>query len=160
MEGPSACTSTAPNYQALAVQIKQWGKELGFQKVGISDCDLSEATRNLKEWLRNNFHGEMYYMSRHAAMRSKPADLLPGTVRIISARMDYLPESMQASEMILKDPARGFVSRYALGRDYHKVVRKRLQRLADHIASRVGQFGYRAFSDSAPVLEKAIAEKA
>ncbi|MGH8552468.1 MAG: tRNA epoxyqueuosine(34) reductase QueG, partial [Methylococcales bacterium] len=144
----------------LANKIKHWGGQLGFQKIGIADCDLSQAAVRLNQWLEKSFHGEMDYMQRHSPLRGKPEQLLPGTIRVISARMDYLPEAIQESEKILKDPAQGYISRYALGRDYHKLIRKRLQRLADKITARIGPFGYRAFTDSAPVLEKALAEKA
>ncbi len=144
----------------LANEIKHWGKELGFQKVGITDCDLSEAEVHLNQWLRNSFHGEMDYMQRHGLKRCTPEKLLPGAIRVISARMDYLPEATQESEKVLQDPAQGYISRYALGRDYHTLIRKRLQRLVDKITARIGPFGYRAFTDSAPVMEKALAEKA
>ncbi|MGR9107440.1 MAG: tRNA epoxyqueuosine(34) reductase QueG, partial [Gammaproteobacteria bacterium] len=151
---------TGPDYARLAIEIKRWGVELGFQKVGITDCDLSRAETHLQRWLDAAFHGEMEYMERHARLRSKPENLLPGTIRILSARMDYLPEALLAAEKILNDPERGYISRYALGRDYHKLIRKRLQKLADRICARIGPFGFRAFTDSAPVLEKALAEKA
>lgn len=144
----------------LATQIKQWGVELGFQKLGISDTDLAEHEKHLQDWLDDGFHGEMHYMARHGTRRSRPASLLPGTVRVICARMDYLPEGARQAEVLLTEPEKALVSRYALGRDYHKVLRKRLQKLADRIESKIGDFGYRVFVDSAPVLEKALAEKA
>jgi epoxyqueuosine reductase len=142
----------------LARRIKRWGRELGFQRIGICDTALDEAERHLAQWLAEGFHGEMAFMQRHGSMRTRPAELLPGTVRIISARMDYLPDAADPRQ-ILDDPSRAFISRYALGRDYHKVMRRRLQRLADRIVAEAGPFGYRAFVDSAPVMEKAIAEK-
>jgi epoxyqueuosine reductase len=147
------------DFNRLATSIKRWGKDLGLQKVGITDTDLSEAERHLDAWLACGFHGEMDYMQRHGRKRTRPADLVPDTLRIISVRMDYRPDESEPAH-ILDDPARAFISRYALGRDYHKVLRRRLQKLADRIVDVVGPFGYRAFVDSAPVMEKAIAEKA
>ncbi len=143
----------------LAGQIKAWGLELGFQQVGISDVDLHADERRLLAWLAAGRHGEMNYMARHGLRRARPAELVPGTARVIVARMDYWPAAADA-EAVLDDPARAFVSRYALGRDYHTLVRTRLEKLAHRIRAAVGPFGYRAFSDSAPVLEKALAQKA
>ena len=143
----------------LAAAIKAWGGELGFQAVGIADVDLGVAERRLLEWLAAGRHGELDYMARHGARRARPAELLPGTVRVISARMDYRPEAAD-SERIMADGARAFISRYALGRDYHKVLRSRLQALADRIAAEIGAFGYRVFTDSAPVMEVELARKA
>jgi len=145
---------------SLALQIKQWGRELGFQQVGIADTHLPEAEAHLNDWLSKGFHGEMDYMQRHGKKRSRPALLHPGTKRIISVRMDYLPENTPAINKALENPSAAYISRYALGRDYHKMMRGRLQKLADKIQAEVGDFGYRAFVDSAPVLEKALAEKA
>ncbi len=144
----------------LANDIKRWGRELGFQAVGISDTDLAVHETRLLNWLGSGHHGEMAYMSRHGTRRTRPADLVEGTIRIISVRMDYLPPDAADPEGVLEQPTLGYVSRYALGRDYHKVMRGRLQRLAARIEQAVGPFGYRAFVDSAPVLEKAIAAKA
>ena len=147
----------------LALQIKQWGQELGFQQVGITDTNLPEAEAYLKIWLANNFHGEMDYMQRHGLKRSRPELLHPGTVRIISVRMDYLPEYAIAMNQALAEPTSAYISRYALGRDYHKLMRNRLQKLADTIQAEIGSHApdaMRAFVDSAPVLEKALAEKA
>jgi epoxyqueuosine reductase len=146
--------------QRLAARIKQWGLELGFQQVGITDTDLQQAERHLDVWLGENFHGEMDYMQRHGLKRSRPELLQPGTLRIISVRMDYLSEPSALMSKSLADPAGAYISRYALGRDYHKLIRNRLQKLADKIQMDIGSFGYRAFVDSAPVLEKALAEKA
>ncbi|MGR8940043.1 MAG: tRNA epoxyqueuosine(34) reductase QueG [Gammaproteobacteria bacterium] len=146
--------------QRLAARIKHWGQELGFQQVGIADTDLRQAEQHLQTWLDKNFHGEMDYMQRHGLKRSRPELLQPGTLRIISLRMDYLPEPKAAMDKTLTDPAEAYISRYALGRDYHKLIRSRLQKLADKIQADIGPFGYRAFVDSAPVLEKALAEKA
>jgi epoxyqueuosine reductase len=144
----------------LAHDIKVWGRELGFQQIGVTDVDLSEAESHLLNWLNYGRHGEMRYMTAHGTRRSRPADLIPGTSRVISARMDYLPPAAHDSEAVLRQPRLGFVSRYALGRDYHKVLRSRLQKLARRIQTVIGPYAYRVYSDSAPVLEKALAEKA
>lgn len=150
---------TQQQLETLAEKIKTWGIELGFQQVGITDTDLSKYEERLNEWLKKKYHGEMDYMQKHGTKRSRPAELVPGTQRIISVRMDYLPPSPKFMEVV-KDKKRAFISRYATGRDYHKVLRKRLQQLADKITAEIGPFGYRAFTDSAPVMEKALAEKA
>jgi len=155
----SAALRSKPDLRELAESIKRWGRELGFQQVGIADVELSKAESHLLDWLRRQRHGEMHYMARHGARRSRPAELMPGTVRVISARMDYWPIASDPATT-LDDPTEAYVSRYALGRDYHKVLRARLRRLADRIARDIGTFGYRVFTDSAPVLEKALAEKA
>ena len=147
-------------FSKLAVEIKQWASDLGFHHTGISDIDLSEAERNLSAWLKKKFHGEMDYMHKHGHKRTRPELLVPDTIRIISVRLDYLPESMSAADSVLGDSEKGYVSRYALGRDYHKLIRKRLKKLADRIDQQVEEFGYRVFCDSAPVMEKAIAVKA
>jgi epoxyqueuosine reductase len=144
---------------ALAAQVKDWGRELGFQKVGITAIDLAQDERRLLDWLAAGRHGAMAYMQRHGVRRARPAELVPGTVRVISARMDYWPRAADP-DAVLADGALGYVSRYALGRDYHRVLRSRLARLADRLASAVGADGYRAFTDSAPVLEKALARDA
>ncbi|SDX11100.1 tRNA epoxyqueuosine(34) reductase QueG [Thiocapsa roseopersicina] len=144
----------------IVARIKRRGLELGFQQVGITDTDLASAEARLLSWLDEGRHGTMDYMARHGLKRSRPADLVPGTVRVISVRMDYLPESHRAMQAALDDPPRAFISRYALGRDYHKVLRARLQRLAENILAEIGPFGYRVFVDSAPVLEKPLAAKA
>lgn len=147
------------NPAQLAEQIKQWGRELGFQQVAISDTQMPEYEARLNAWLEKGFHGEMDYMARHGRKRSQPEQLIPGTRSIISVRMDYLPPEAKFKET-LADTEKAYVSRYALGRDYHKVLRKRLQQLAAKINEVIGEFSYRAFTDSAPVMEKAIAEKA
>jgi epoxyqueuosine reductase len=147
------------DFATLAAQVKAWGRDLGFQKVGITAADLPDDEQRLMAWLRAGRQGEMRYMARHGAKRSRPAELVPGTLRVISARMDYWPAATDPAA-VLADPARGFVSRYALGRDYHKLIRPRLARLADRLAAAVGSDGYRAFTDSAPVLEKALARDA
>jgi epoxyqueuosine reductase len=144
----------------LADDIKTRGRELGFQQVGIADTHLETAESRLLDWLADGRHGTMDYMARHGSKRSRPAELIPGTLRVISVRMDYLPEPHAAFHARLEDPASAFISRYALGRDYHKVLRRRLQRLADHMLAEIGPFGYRVFVDSAPVLEKPLAAKA
>jgi epoxyqueuosine reductase len=150
----------APDFVALACDIKRWGEELGFQQVGIADCDLGAAEERLAEWLARGWHGDMDYMAAHGTKRSRPAELVAGTVRVISVRMNYLPEAAKAGGQVLDEPAAAYVSRYALGRDYHKVMRRRLQRLADRITAAVGTFRYRAFTDSAPVMEVPLAQKA
>ena len=152
-----ACAAT-PDLAALAADIKRWGRELGFQQVGITDCDLAHAEPRLAEWLARGWHGDMDYMARHGAKRARPGELVPGTVRVLTARMNYLPPARPAAE-VLGSPATAYVSRYALGRDYHKVMRRRLQRLADRISEAIGPFSYRAFTDSAPVMEVELASK-
>jgi len=149
-----------PRLESLAVQIKTWGRELGFQQVGITGTDLSEDETRLQRWLDAGRHGDMDYMARHGKRRSRPDALRPGTVSVISARMDYLPADARDAWSVIEDAELGFISRYALGRDYHKVLRRRLQQLAERIEARIGDFGYRAFVDSAPVLEKALARNA
>lgn len=149
-----------PDPVALAAAIRAWGRSLGLQQVGITDTDLTQAEERLADWLGRSYHGEMSYMERHGRKRSRPGELVPGTCRVISARMDYLPDTAEDLLRLTTDPVRAFVSRYAVGRDYHKVLRKRLQRLADHIRDAVGPFSYRVFVDSAPVLEKPLAQKA
>lgn len=148
------------NNSDLALKIKQWGRALGFQQVGITDTDLKIAEAHLQNWVGKGFHGDMDYMHKHGLKRSRPSLLIEGTTSIISVRMDYLPETAQQIEQALDNPISAFISRYALGRDYHKIMRNRLQKLADKMTDEIGDFGYRAFVDSAPVLEKAIAEKA
>src|SRR5262249_24322124 len=148
------------NYAQLAIDIKTWGRELGFQQVGIATTDLAADEAYLLNWLAAGHHGEMDYMARHGVKRSRPAELQAGTLRVISARMDYDPPRARDSWEVLEAADLAYVSRYALGRDYHKLLRARLQKLADRIAARIGPFGYRAFVDSAPVLEKALARNA
>jgi epoxyqueuosine reductase len=146
------------NLTQLTLDIKQWGRELGFQQIGIADVNLGEHEQHLVRWLDNQYHGEMDYMERHGTKRSRPDELEPGTIRVITARMDYLPEDTHTIS-ILKQKDKAYISRYALGRDYHKLIRKRLSKLAKQIETVIGPFGHRAFVDSAPVLEKALAEK-
>ena len=152
--------SQSPDMGELAQRIRAWSRELGFQQTGFSDTQLSAHEAHLNQWLSKGYHGEMDYMQRHGTRRSRPQELHPGTIRVISVRLDYLPESAGDVEALLKDSSKGVVSRYALGRDYHKMMRKRLQKLAQQIEQQTGPFGYRVFVDSAPVLEKALAEKA
>jgi len=150
----------SPDIDALARRIKTWGSELGFQQTGITDTQLDDAERRLEEWLAAGFAGEMEYMRRHGRRRSRPAELVPNTVRVITARMDYLPREDPSPERLLDAPDKAYVARYALGRDYHKILRRRLQQLARRIEAAIGPFGYRVFVDSAPVLEKPLAQKA
>ncbi|HMM53810.1 MAG TPA: tRNA epoxyqueuosine(34) reductase QueG [Candidatus Desulfobacillus sp.] len=140
----------------LVARIRQWGRELGFDAIGIAGISLEAAEAGLQAWLAAGFHGEMDYMARHGTKRSRPAELVPGTVSVITARMNYLPAAVPLGEA-LADGSRAAISRYALGRDYHKLVRGRLQKLAERIEAETGPFGYRVFSDSAPVLEGALA---
>lgn len=152
---------TAPSdYAALAGSIKQWASELGFAEAGISGVDLSNDEAHLQRWLADGHHGEMDYMARHGNRRSRPGELEPGTQRVISVRMDYVPPGTADAWSVIADGEAGYVARYALGRDYHKLMRNRLQKLADRIRQEIGEFGYRAYVDSAPVLEKALARNA
>jgi len=145
---------------ALAADIKRWAAQLGFQAAGISGIELGPDEAALLDWLARGFHGEMDYMERHGTRRSRPAELQPGTVRVVSVRMDYWPGEARESWSVLGDADVAYVSRYALGRDYHKLLRARLQKLAERIQDAIGPFGYRAFTDSAPVLEKPLARNA
>ena len=142
----------------MARQIKVWGQALGFAQIGIADTDLSAAELRLQDWLSKDFHGEMDYMAVHGTRRSRPHELVPGTVRVITARLNYWPEAADTSANLATHD-RAYVSRYAVGRDYHKVLRNRLQQLAERIESETGPFGYRVFTDSAPVMEVELATK-
>jgi epoxyqueuosine reductase len=149
----------------LATEIRAWGRELGFADVRITDVDLSAAEPGLADWLAAGCHGDMDYMASHGTKRSRPAELVPGTVRVISARMDYLPRDAgddwrEREQARLADPRAAVVSVYARGRDYHKILRSRLQRLAERIEAAVGAMGFRVFTDSAPVMEVALADRA
>ena len=148
------------NWHQATIDIKKWAEKIGFDKVGIAAVDLDRAEQRLQDWLAKKFHGEMEYMARHGTKRSRPPELIPGTIRVITVTLNYLPETMEDSTRVLDSPDVGYISRYALGRDYHRVIRNRLQRLADKINLEFGEFGYRAFCDSAPVMEKALAESA
>jgi len=151
---------SAEQLERLADEIKDLGRDLGFAKIGVAAIDLGPDEQKLERWLELERHGTMSYMERHGRKRSRPDELVPGTVRVISARMSYWPSNARDARDALADPTTGYVARYALGRDYHKVMRTRLQRLADAVAQRIGDFGYRVFVDSAPVLEKALARDA
>ncbi|HYC43089.1 MAG TPA: tRNA epoxyqueuosine(34) reductase QueG [Noviherbaspirillum sp.] len=157
-------TASDNNLSNLALAIKAWGRELGFADIGIADVDLRHAEPGLQAWLDAGFHGEMDYMAAHGMKRARPDELVPGTVRVITARMNYLPREgaddwREAEAERACDPQQAVISIYARGRDYHKVLRARLQQLADRIRTEVGEFGYRVFTDSAPVMEEALAEK-
>jgi epoxyqueuosine reductase len=145
------------DYEGLAERIRQWGRELGFQAVGIADADLSAAEPRLLDWLAQGRHGEMEYMARHGALRARPAELKPGTLRVISCRMDY---ATGEPDELPSPTAMAYIARYARGRDYHKVLRGRLQQLCARIEGEAGSFGYRVFTDSAPVMEVELAVRA
>lgn len=147
------------NFTSLSDKIKAWGKELNFQEVGISSCDLSEAEAHLKAWLAKGFQAEMGYMSKHGLKRTRPALLVPGTISIITVRIAYYPPT-EAIRKRLDDPNQAIIANYALGEDYHGLIKGRLKSLAEKIQEETGPFGYRTFSDSAPVMERAIAQKA
>src|SRR5258706_472823 len=144
----------------LAQQIRAWAVEFGFQHIGIADADLSQAEPRLLEWLHAGFHGDMDYMAKHGVKRARPGELVPGTLRVIAARMNYLPAAAAESWPVINSPDKAYVSRYALGRDYHKVLRRRLQRLVERVELAVGRFGHRVFTDSAPGMEVELAQKA
>jgi len=150
----------APNcdYASLARAIKAWGRELGFQAVGIADTDVGAAEGRLAAWLAAGFHGEMDYMARHGLKRARPAEFRPGTLRVISARMNYLPQAADAWSVI-GAPEKAYIARYATGRDYHKVLRRWLRQLARRIEREIGSFGHRVCTDSAPVMEVELAAK-
>ncbi len=148
----------------MVLRIQTWARELGFSQIGVAGVDLSSAEAGLMAWLAQGFHGDMSYMAAHGLRRARPAELVPGTVSVITARMDYLPsgapEAWQAVEFErLNRPREGIVSVYARGRDYHKVLRARLQKLSDRVAEHLGPFGHRVFTDSAPVLEAELASR-
>lgn len=144
----------------LAANLEEWARELGFAQLGISDIHLDDAEKRLGQWLAAGRHGAMDYMQRHGRRRSRPAELVPGTVRVICVRLEYLTTHQASALSTLADPTKAYIARYALGRDYHKFMRKRLQRLAERLAREVDHLGFRAFVDSAPVLEKPLAQKA
>ncbi|WP_348733704.1 tRNA epoxyqueuosine(34) reductase QueG [Rheinheimera texasensis] len=152
-------TPQTPDWSVLALQIKQWAKELGFSACGITDTDLQIEESRLQQWLNAGYHGSMDYMASHGMLRARPAELLPGTLRVISVRMDYLPAAAGFATN-LADPNQAYISRYALGRDYHKVLRQRLKQLGERISKQVADLGFRPFVDSAPVLERPLAAKA
>lgn len=148
------------DYSGLSAQIKDWAYQLGFQQVGISQTDLAEDEIRLMNWLKQGRHGDMAYMERHGVRRSRPDALIPGTIRVISLRMDYMPADSEHPQKVLNRREIAYISRYAVGRDYHKVIRAKIQSLATQIEDVTGKFGYRAFVDSAPVMEKALARNA
>ena len=153
------------DFKQLSADIKSWGLTLGFNQIGITDTNLQAAEVKHQAWVATSFHGEMDYMAKHGVKRTRPAELVPNTLRVISVRLDYLPPDSLHSESVLQDQSKAFISRYALGRDYHKVMRNKLQKLGDKIQTEVNKlaiadFSYRVFTDSAPVLEVALAEKA
>jgi epoxyqueuosine reductase len=147
------------DYTALSKHIKDWGQELGFDQVGITDLDLSAHEKALSTWLANGYHGHMDYMQKHGLLRARAGQLVAGSIRVISARMDYLPTNAGFAKT-LKNKNKAYISRYALGRDYHKLMRKRLKQLGEKISSYCADFNYRPFVDSAPILERPLAEKA
>ena len=151
--------------QALLARLQEWARELGFSQIAVADIDLASAEPGLAAWLEAGFHGGMGYMARHGLRRARPAELVPGTLRVITARMDYLPRAraqnwIDDEQAALREPTRAVVSIYARGRDYHKVLRSRLQVLAERLAAEVGPLGHRVFADSAPVLEVELATRA
>lgn len=152
--------NTASDGQQLLQRIQRWARSMGFQALGVSDIDLQQAEQHLQAWLAKGFHGEMGFMEKHGSKRTHPEELVEGTLRVISVRMDYWPGEAAEPWQVLEDSEKGFVSRYALGRDYHKLMRKRLAKLAQKMEQELGSMGYRVFTDSAPVMEKALAEKA
>ncbi len=154
-----ACMHEEEEWRPLAAQIKIWGRELGFSAVGIAGVDLGDAEAGLKAWTDAGFHGEMDYMAAHGSKRARPDELIPGTRSVIAVRMDYLPQAADAA-LTLGEPRRAYISRYALGRDYHKVLRNRLQKLAERIAETTKDLAFRGFTDSAPVLEVELARRA
>lgn len=149
---------TEIDFEQFATDIKRWGLELGFQEVRITDIDLSAYEAHLSEWIERNYHGAMAYMAENHDKRCHPDQLVPGTIRVVCVRMDYALDTSNSLES-MQNTGSAYVSRYARGRDYHKLIRRRLQKLAHTIQDAAGPFGYRAFVDSAPVLERALAEK-
>ncbi|HET9337684.1 MAG TPA: tRNA epoxyqueuosine(34) reductase QueG [Casimicrobiaceae bacterium] len=156
----NAAATRAVDTASLAARLPAWARELGFGAIGVSDVDLGEAPQRLRDWIGAGRHGTMDYMARHAALRGDPPALLPGAIRVVSVRMDYWPSAARDAQAVLDARERAYVSRYALGRDYHKVMRANLQALADRLAAEAGPFGYRVFCDSAPVMEVAFGAKA
>ncbi len=149
-----------PDMQGLRDGLERLAAGLGFSALGVADIALDEDEQHLRRWLEQGRHGAMHYMARHGMRRARPAELKPGTIRVISVRMDYWPAEATPAEAVLADAERAYVSRYALGRDYHKLLRNRLQHFAERIEAQIGPFGYRVFVDSGPVLEKALARNA
>ena len=141
----------------LEERIKRWGRELGFDAIAVAGIDLAEDEARLVEWLGRGWHGEMEYMERHGTRRARPAELVPGTLSVITARLNYTAAEARDTQAVLDDPESAFVARYALGRDYHKVLRAKLQALADRMTAELGSFHYRVFTDTAPVMEVSLA---
>ncbi|HWU67475.1 MAG TPA: tRNA epoxyqueuosine(34) reductase QueG [Stenotrophobium sp.] len=152
-------TRSLPALELSAADIRAWALELGFADAGVAELALDDDLSHLRSWLAEGLHGSMDYMQRGLPLREHPANLQPGTVSVISARLDYRPHAERA-ERVLRNPELAYISRYALGRDYHKLMRSRLQKLARRIETAIGPHGYRVFSDSAPALEKALARNA
>ncbi len=150
---------TSLDLDKLAHDIKLWGQELGFDQVGITGVELPEEEPRLQRWLEQGYHGDMAYMARYGLLRARPAELQPGTLAVISVRMNYLPADARLAQ-VLGDPERAYISRYALGRDYHKVLRARLKRLGERIQAATGSLEFRPFVDSAPLLERPLAQRA
>ncbi|MFI4889417.1 MAG: tRNA epoxyqueuosine(34) reductase QueG [Steroidobacterales bacterium] len=160
MSRPPAKPASDPDHQQLLAAIRRWSRELGFDDIGVASIDLAGDEAHLRDWLADGFDGELGYMARHGLKRTRPALLVPGTVSCVSARMDYWPAQAADAQATLANSELGYVSRYALGRDYHKVMRRRLAQLCERIGAAIGPFGHRVFSDSAPVMEKALARNA
>jgi len=160
MQSQRKATNQPPDTEALKARVRQWGLELGFQQVGFADTDLATAERDLDQWLAEGRHGDMEWMGRHGRKRTRPDELVPGTRSVIVLRMDYLPADATPLDDLLGQPDKACISRYAIGRDYHKTLRNRLKKLAQKIEAEIGAFGYRVFTDSAPVMEKPLAAKA
>lgn len=158
MSTPIPVSLTSQQQQQLMDNIRQWGRELGFQQIGFARPQLDEHEAHLQEWLDKGYHGEMEYMASHGNKRSRPDELVEGTKTVITARMDYLPADVETTKLLTQGE-KAYISRYALGRDYHKLIRKRLTQLAKQIEQAIGPFGYRAFVDSAPILERALATR-
>ena len=144
----------------LAADIKRWSRDLGFAETGFADTNLANAEIEHQAWIKKGFHGDMDYMAKHGTKRTRPAELVPNTRTVITVKLDYLPPKAKQSWDVIQDSKAAFISRYALGRDYHKVMRQKLQKLCDKISENIPEFEYRVFTDSAPVLEVALAEKA
>src|SRR5271165_6543552 len=157
---PAPTNFAAPALAAIRVQLQTLAQQLGFDALGVAELDLAPDEQHLLRWLDEGCHGDMHYMACHGVLRSRPAELVPGSVRAICVRLNYWPEDAAAADEVLADPERAYVSRYALGRDYHKLLRGQLQNLAQQLLARIGPFGYRVCVDSAPVLEKALARNA
>jgi epoxyqueuosine reductase len=157
---PPPADPAVSDFAALAGHIRGWAAELGFQQAGIADCELGQAEIRLMEWLARGWHGDMEYMAAHGARRTRPAELVPGTLRVITVRMNYFPPEARDSWEVLGEGDKAYIARYALGRDYHKVLRSRLQKLCGLIAGEAGEFRHRVFTDSAPVMEVELAVKA